>query len=134
MIAGVGIDIVGIDRIDKLIREHGERFLSRVFTEEEKAYCSSRPLPAQHFAGRFAAKEAVLKALGTGWAEGVGWKQVEVALTKKGKPEIRLEGRARELARAMGVSGVHVSISHADGYAVAQALLDSAVAGRGGPG
>ncbi len=124
MIAGVGIDIVGIERIERLVREHGERFLDRVFTEVERAYCSSRPEPAQHFAGRFAAKEAVLKALGTGWADGVGWKHIEVTNTEKGKPEVRLTGRAEELARAMGAGRVHVSISHADGYAVAQAVLD----------
>ncbi len=125
MIAGIGIDIVGIERIGRLVREHGERFLGRVFTAEERAYCSSRPQPAQHFAGRFAAKEAVLKALGTGWAEGVRWKQIEVTAAEKGKPEVRLTGRAAELAQAMGVKGIHVSISHSDGYAVAQALLDS---------
>ena len=125
MIAGVGIDIVGIERIEALVREHGERFLKRVFTEGEKAYCSSRAQPAQHYAGRFAAKEAVLKALGTGWSGGVGWKQVEVTSTEKGRPEIRLTGRASELAEAMGVRKVHISISHADGYAVAQAVLDS---------
>ena len=125
MIAGVGIDIIGIERIERLVREHGERFLGKVFTAGEKAYCSSRPQPAQHFAGRFAAKEAALKALGTGWSEGVGWKEVEVTTTERGKPEIRLTGRARELARAMGVKRTHVSISHADGYAVAQVVLDS---------
>ncbi len=126
MIAGIGIDIVGIERIEKLVREHGERFLGRVFTDEEKSYCRSRPQPGQHFAGRFAAKEAVLKALGTGWAEGVSWKQVEVANAEGGRPEVTLTGKAKERIQKMGVTGIHVSISHADGYAVAQAVLDSA--------
>ena len=123
-VLGTGIDIVEIARLEQAIERNGERFLGRVFTDAERAYCAGRPRPTLHFAGRFAAKEAVLKAIRTGWVKGISWKDVEVTLGPRGEPSIRLSGGALARARQMGIERIHVSISHSDTHAVACAVAE----------
>ncbi len=122
MLKGLGTDIVEVARISDMLARFAGSFEERVFTEEEIAYCRRMKEPAVHFAGRFAAKEAAMKALGTGWSGGVGWKHIEV--TSSGPPAVRLSGRALEIARAAGGDSMRVSISHAGAYAVAVAALE----------
>ncbi len=124
-VVGMGVDLVGIDRIEDLLSRHEERFLDRCFTDGERAYAERNPKRrVEHLAARFAAKEAVLKALGTGWAEGIGWTDVEVIRDESGKPGVRLTGRAAEIARDRGISEWHLSLSHASGFAVASAVAE----------
>jgi holo-[acyl-carrier protein] synthase len=122
MIVGVGTDIVEIPRIGKMIERHGEHFLQRVYTEEEIRYCQRRKESFQHFAGRWAAKEAVMKTLGTGWTRGVGWLDIEVATKRSGQPLILIHGSAREIADHLGIGDVLISISHCRAYAMATAI------------
>ena len=124
MIVGTGIDIVEISRIRKIIAKSGDRFLMRVFTPEEQRFCLARQDPAPHFAARFAAKEAVLKALETGWAKGVTWLDVEVQRQEYGAPIIRLYGAAKEIAASKGVGRVHLSLSHTNNWAAATVILE----------
>src|ERR1043165_6181206 len=112
MITGIGIDVVQNERIRDSIQRFGERFLNRIYTEGEIAYCKKCAQPAIHFAARFAAKEAAFKALGTGWAAGVKWKDVEVERLPSGKPELRLHGEALSRAQSMGTTRFHVSLTH----------------------
>ncbi len=114
----VGVDIVEIDRIANAVTRWGERFLSRVYTEGELAYCQGR---AERLAARFAAKEAVMKALGTG-LRGVGWREVEVVRPRGQAPTIALHGRAIDRARALGFQQLAVSLSHSRAYAVASVV------------
>lgn len=118
------MDIVEVRRVAEAIERHGERFLNRVFTTEEKAYCCGRGVPEQHFAGRFAAKEAALKALGTGWGRGVHWHDVEVRQTASGSPVVELKGGAARVAALVGVVRMHVSISHTEHHAIALAIAE----------
>lgn len=122
MIIGVGIDLVKIDRIEKAGREH-TAFMERVFTRQEREYCSRQRYPAQHFAVRFAAKEAVLKAFGTGWSAGIKWTDIEVLHGDGGGPIVNIYGRVKDLADLKGVKQILLSYSHDDGYGVAQAIL-----------
>ncbi|NQT19914.1 MAG: holo-ACP synthase [Planctomycetes bacterium] len=122
MIIGIGVDIVDLDRIQGMIDRHGKRFLGRTFTDEEIAYCLSRKLPTQHFAARFAAKEAAFKAFGTGWRQGLGWKDVEVRVDQLGQPHIYLSGRAAAMARDMGITDMLVSLSHCTCHAIAHVV------------
>ena len=121
-VLGIGIDIVEIERVEKLLRKHGEAFLRRVFLPEEIAYCDSKKYPAQHYAARLAVKEAVFKAFGEGWTEKIGWKDIKVNRSRKGQPGVELLGKGRELQREMKVDKIMVSLSHADAYSVAQAI------------
>lgn len=121
MVMGIGTDIIEIERIKKAVNRYGLRFLKRVYTVAEAELCSSRKDPYPCYAARFAAKEAVLKALGTGLA-GCRWTDVEVCSTISGAPEVKLTGRASELARASGVIAVLLSLSHDRGRAVAFAV------------
>lgn len=124
-IRGHGIDLVEDRRIAGMLAEHGERFLERVFTEGERAYAeSSQALRAERFAVRFAAKEAVLKALGTGWSGGIAWREVEVTRREGGVPGIELHGRAAEVARSLGIGRWHLSLSHAGGFSIASAIAE----------
>jgi len=125
MIVGTGVDMVETARIQHTLERHGQRFTRRVYTAEEIAYAQKIKNPAERFAARFAAKEAAFKALGTGWRDGVRWLDVEVTHLPSGKPELVLRGRAKELARALGVTRTAVSISHTDHYAVAQVIFES---------
>jgi len=125
VIVGTGVDIVACDRIEELVEVHGDRFIGRVFTPEEAAYCRAQRRPREHFAARFAAKEAVLKALGTGWVQGISWRDVRVSRTEAGKPEVALVGGAAQVADKIGADRVHVSVSHCEAYAVAMAVAES---------
>ena len=118
---GVGIDLVEVPRIREMLEKHGQRFKERTFTAAEIAYCDARAEPAMHYAARFAAKEAVAKALGTGiWAEGVNWKDIEVGREASGKPVIILHGMAKEHA---GEAACLVSLTHTRDLAMAQVFL-----------
>ncbi len=121
-IKGIGTDIIECDRIARMVEHHGEHFTQRVFTEHEIAYCSDRKNSAQHFAGRWAAKEAVLKALGTGWIAGITWTDVEVVNELGGKPVVRLHGGAAKIAEEHGISEMLISISHCKSHAMASAV------------
>jgi holo-[acyl-carrier protein] synthase len=122
----IGTDIIECVRIAQMIEKHGEIFLQRVFTQKEIQYCSSRKAATQHYAGRWAAKEAVLKVLGTGWARGIQWTDIEVVNDVAGAPLLKLTGRAAEIAAEKGIDEVLISISHCRGYATAFATGMSA--------
>ena len=127
MIVGIGIDLIEIKRLETVLARRGERFRARVFTDGEISYCERRVDAAKFasYAARFAAKEAVMKALGTGWSDGVAWKDVEVVCELSGAPSIQLHGRALERMREIGASRVHLSLSHSGDLAVAQVSLES---------
>ena len=118
-IIAVGIDLIETARIARQLRAGNKRFLARVFTRAEAAYCLSMARPAQHLAARFAAKEAVMKALRTGWAKGVGWTQIEIRRGKDGAPALRLAGAAAKRAKALRIRKWLVSLTHAEGIAAA---------------
>jgi holo-[acyl-carrier protein] synthase len=121
-IIGHGIDLVEVSRIERMVEKFGDRFLERVFTEIEVAHSRGRKRHAEHLAGRFAAKEAVLKTLGTGWAQGIGWRDVEVDTQPTGRPFLRLAGHAARLAKSNGITEWHLSITHTDGHAMASVI------------
>lgn len=122
MIVGVGVDIIEVHRIEDALSRHGERFLQRMFTPGEIEYCvTSREQSARRLAARFAAKEAALKALGTGLRE-VRWTDCEVVKNPLGRPELQLHGRLAEVARDQGVTAFHLSLSHCKEYALAQVV------------
>ena len=121
-VIGIGTDIIECLRIAKMIERHGELFLTRVYTSHEIEYCTARKASTQHYAGRFAAKEAVLKALGTGWTRGIHWRDIEVKNEMGGKPGIILGGAASELAAKLGITEMLISISHCRTHATAYAL------------
>ena len=129
-IVGIGTDIVECLRIGRMIEQHGELFLTRVYTEREIRYCQARKRAVEHFAGRWAAKEAVLKCLGTGWRRGLCWTDMEVRNTPDGKPQVLLCGAAKDVAQGLRIADILLSISHCRAYATAYAL---AVTGRGPP-
>jgi holo-[acyl-carrier protein] synthase len=112
MITGIGIDVVQNERIRDSIERFGERFVNRIYTEGEIEYCKNSAHPAIHYAARWAAKEAAFKALGTGWAAGVKWRDVEVVRLSSGKPELHLHGEAQALAKAAGAQRFYVSLTH----------------------
>lgn len=120
-LAGVGVDMLEISRMAAAMRRH-PNFLRRLFTDEERAYCEASVRPAEHYAARFAAREAVLKALGTGFSQGVGLKDVSVGRTEAGRPVCLLSGRAKEIADAQGVQEVALSLSFTHELAVANAV------------
>ena len=124
MVIGIGVDVVQNDRIRESIDKFGDRFLNRIYTEGEQAYCKKCKQPSIHFAARFAAKEAAFKALGTGWAAGVKWKDVEVERLASGKPLLRLHGEALERATAMGAERLHVSLTHDQLVSVAVVVFE----------
>ena len=112
MITGIGIDLVENARIRDSLERFGDRFLSRIYTEVEKEYCNKCANPVIHYAARFAAKEAAFKALGTGWAGGVTWRDIEVRRLTTGKPELHLYGEALAVATQMRATHFHVSLTH----------------------
>ncbi|MDR2706389.1 MAG: holo-ACP synthase [Planctomycetaceae bacterium] len=118
-IIGIGTDIIECERIDRMIQRHGNHFVDRVFTKQEIHYCTDRKSSDQHFAGRWAAKEAVLKALGTGWISGIAWTDVEVLNENTGKPQIKLHGGAKKIATEKKITEIHISISHCKSHAIA---------------
>ena len=124
-VLGVGVDLVETKRIENSLERFGDRFLQRVFTNGEIAYCNSMKFPARHLAARFAAKEAVSKAFGTGIGHAMGWRDIDVQKKESGEPFIVLDGKAKELAATRGVTRVWISLSHTDNYAAATIVIES---------
>jgi len=124
MIVGLGIDIAEIDRIETAIRRYGDHFLRRLFTPAEIEYCERHRNRYERYAGRFAVKEAAMKALGTGWRHGVRWVDIEVTREPAGKPTLRLAGRAAEFASQLGVRHITVSITHSGNTALAEVIFE----------
>ena len=125
MIVGTGIDIAEVPRIRQSIERFGERFLQRIFTAEEIRYCDSKANRFERYAARFAAKEAAMKALGTGWNHGVRWVDCEVARLPGGRPTIAFHGKAGEFAAKLGVKNAALSITHTKEQAMAQVILEN---------
>jgi len=124
VIISIGVDIIEVDRVRETIART-PRFAERVFTDSERAYCNSRgAAAAQHYAARFAAKEAALKALETGWSGGISWQDVEVSAKDSGAPVILFHGRARELFDQTGATSAHLSIAHTAEHAIAEVILE----------
>jgi holo-[acyl-carrier protein] synthase len=121
-ILGIGTDVVEVLRIAQMIERHGELFIQRVFTPFEIDYCNARKASTQHFSGRWAAKEAILKALGTGWARGISWTDMEVRNDEGGRPSVRLGGGAREVCEKLRISDILITISHCRTHATAFAV------------
>ncbi len=124
MIVGIGIDLVEIARMDKALARHPERLVQRVFTPTEQRECANRPHAAMHYAARFAAKEAFLKAVGLGLRGGMRWRDVGVVHAPSGKPSLEVKGRAAERMRELGADHAHVSLTHTDGHACAVVILE----------
>lgn len=125
MIVGTGVDVAEVARIRAAIERFGNRFLNRVFTPEELRYCTSKPNAAERLAARFAAKEAGMKAVGTGWRHGVTWHDLEVVRLPGGKPTLRLSGKVAEFAARLGCRQTHLSLTHTAEQAVAFVILES---------
>lgn len=122
-IFGIGIDVIEVERIEEALEDFEDRFLSRVFTEGERAYCQKQKRPAIHYAARWAAKEAVSKALGTGIGQELSWQDMEVCRRESGEPEMVLCGKGKEFADEHGVVEVKISLTHAKHYAAANAVV-----------
>jgi holo-[acyl-carrier protein] synthase len=125
MIVGTGIDIAEVPRIEASIARFGDRFLHRIFTADEIHYCESKANRIERYAARFAAKEAAMKAIGTGWNLGVTWRDVEVCRLPGGRPTITFHGKAAEFATKLGATHIALSLSHTQDYAIAQVILES---------
>ncbi len=125
MIAGTGVDIIEIERIRQSMEKHGKDFLDRLFTSGEISYCSSKSDPSRHYAARFAAKEAYFKAIGTGWTNGISWKDVEVRNLPSGKPELEISGDfLNAITEEEKEPRVHLSLSHSRTFAVANVVIE----------
>jgi len=125
LIIGMGVDIAEVNRIQVAIERHGEPFLRRIYTTKEREYCEGFRNKYERYAGRFAAKEAAMKALGTGWRRGVRWVDIEVAREMSGRPTIALAGEARKIADELGVKRIALSITHTAEQALAQVIFES---------
>ncbi len=124
MIISIGIDIIEVSRVREVLLRT-PRFIERVYTERERAYCESRgAVSAQHYAARFAAKEAALKALGTGWSGGIAWQDIEISALDGGAPILIFSGRVLELYEQSGAAAAHLSMSHTSEHAIAQVILE----------
>lgn len=130
MIVGVGVDIVDVSRIEDLLARYRDRFLSRVFTEAERKYAEHSIRTAERLAGRFAVKEAVLKALGTGKSQGIRWRDVETVPGALGRPEVKVYGKASNWLKMIGGETIHVSVAHDGGKAVAFVVIEGPGVGR----
>lgn len=124
MIVGTGVDITEVPRIEASIARFGERFLRRVFTDAEIRYCDSKVNKAERYAARFAAKEAALKATGTGLRMGISWREVEVTRLPGGRPAIAFHGVAAQFAAKLGMKRAHLSLSHTKEHAIAYVILE----------
>ena len=124
-IVAVGLDLARIDRFEKVHARHGDRLLERLFTDGERAYCDRRASRMASYVGRFAVKEAVMKALGTGWSSGVTWRDIEVVRKSGSAPELRLHGATARIAQERGVARFHITITHDGGMAAAVAIAES---------
>jgi holo-[acyl-carrier protein] synthase len=125
MILSIGIDIIEISRVEEVLKRQGKRFRARVFTDEEVRYCESRASRVSSYAARFAAKEAVMKALGTGWSRGVRWRDIEIVRARYGPPSIRLSGRALERFAEIGAARISLSLTHSRDLAMAHVIFES---------
>jgi holo-[acyl-carrier protein] synthase len=125
MIVGTGIDLAEVPRIAQAIRRFGDRFVRRVFTDAEIRYCESVANSAERYAARFAAKEAGMKALGTGWSQGVRWRDIEVSRPPGGRPTLLFHGKAAEFAARLGARHIALSLSHTAVQAMAQVILEN---------
>lgn len=125
MIVGLGVDIAEVDRIEAAITRRGEAFIKRLYTPGEKEYCERFRNRYERYAARFAAKEAAMKALGTGWSHGIRWRDIEVTREASGKPTLRLAGVAGEFAYRMGVRHISLSITHSGNLALAQVIFEN---------
>jgi len=125
MILGTGVDIAEVGRIRQSVERFGDRFLHRVFTEGEIRYCEGKANRFESYAARFAAKEAAMKALGTGWNHGIRWRDVEVVRPKGQRPTLQFHGLAAELARNMGAKNIALSLTHTSEQALANVILES---------
>lgn len=125
MIVGSGIDIAEVPRIRATLARFGDRFLQRIFTAGEIRYCDSKANRVERYAARFAAKEAAMKALGTGWSRGVRWRDCEVVRMPGGRPTMTFHGRAAEVAAKLGVKNTALSLSHTAEQAIAQVILEN---------
>ena len=121
-IIGIGTDITECLRIARMIERHGELFIGRIYTAEDLQYCQSRKQATQHCTGRWAAKEAILKALGPGWVKGICWRDLEFLSEPSGKPVVEMTGGAKDVARGLGITKMLVSISHCHTHATAYAI------------
>lgn len=121
-IVGLGTDIIEVHRIGEMIQRHGEVFLNRVFTPAEIAYCQQRKEYSQHYAGRWAAKEAAMKTLGTGFSRGISFTDIEVRSSQSGQPSLELHGMAQRIAGELGIVEILITISHCRAYATATAV------------
>lgn len=125
MIVGCGVDLCEVERIRKAVESaHGARFVERVFTEREAAYARKKTSPYERFAARFAAKEAGMKALGTGWRDGITWHDFEVTRLPSGRPTLTLHGRAAEIAATMRVRNIALSLTHTADQAMAMVIFE----------
>ncbi|HZQ92022.1 MAG TPA: holo-ACP synthase [Terriglobales bacterium] len=124
MIVGTGVDIVDVARVAAAMERFGERFAARVFTADEIRYCRSKQNATERFAARFAAKEAAMKALGTGWRHGVAWRDFEVRRQPGGRPTMRLAGKAAEFAARQGVKHISLSLTHTETQAMAFVIFE----------
>lgn len=125
-ILGIGTDIIEVPRIGKMIEQHGELFLRRVYTDREIRYCQGRKHAFENFAGRWAAKEAILKAIGTGWVRGICWTDMEIRREGTSGPKVLLHGGARDAAVQRGIGEILISLSHCRTYATATAIAMAA--------
>jgi holo-[acyl-carrier protein] synthase len=125
LIIGIGVDITEVDRIRVAIERHGETFLRRLYTDKERNYCEQFKNKYERYAGRFAAKEAAMKALGTGWRRGVRWVDLEVVREKSGRPKLSLSGEAAKIAAQLGVKHIALSITHTETQALAQVIFET---------
>jgi holo-[acyl-carrier protein] synthase len=121
-VIGIGTDITECLRIARMIERHGELFIERVYTSEEIKYCQSRKQATQHFTGRWAAKEAILKALGTGWRRGISWRDMEIRNEPGGKPVVAIRGGVKDVIEQLGITDILVTISHCRTHATATAI------------
>lgn len=125
MVLGLGTDLIEIERVQQSLARFGERFMHKVFTEGEIAYCQQKKHAAESFAARFAAKEAAAKALGTGIARGISWREIEVRRNPGERPTLHLTGRAADRAKAMGVRHLQLSLTHSRDVAMAVVLVEN---------
>lgn len=124
MIVGTGVDLCEVERIEQAIERHGRRFVERIFTEREAAYAEQKANKYERYAARFAAKEAGMKALGTGWHGGLGWRDLEVTNLPSGRPTLAFHGKAAEFAERLGVRNISLSLTHTTLQAMALVILE----------
>jgi holo-[acyl-carrier protein] synthase len=125
MIIGIGVDMIWVRDVREALAHYGNQYTDEIFTAEERNYCESTADPAQRYAARFAAKEACMKAFGTGWGNGVGWTEIAICNLPSGAPTLALSGTAKAMAETRGVKTCHVSLTHTRDLAMAEVLLES---------